>query len=179
MSDQRGIAGRLAASFIDSKLTPLVIAASILIGIGAVALLPREEEPQIVVPMIDVFVEMPGASPKEIEKSLTETVHLPTKSPAVVALAAQAVGDAKTPREKVDRLVHFVFHYLKADMVRPGAVVVDVGMNRLPDGALAGDVDFAGVKEVASAITPVPGGVGPMTITMLLVNTLAAASAAE
>src|SRR5262249_40945711 len=61
-------------------------------------------------------------------------------------------------------------NYLKADMVKPGAVVVDVGMNRLPDGALAGDVDFARVKEVASAITPVPGGVGPMTITMLLHN---------
>jgi methylenetetrahydrofolate dehydrogenase (NADP+)/methenyltetrahydrofolate cyclohydrolase len=66
-------------------------------------------------------------------------------------------------------------NYLTADMVRPGAVVVDVGMNRLPDGALAGDVDFAAVKEVASAITPVPGGVGPMTITMLMHNTLAAA----
>ena len=66
-------------------------------------------------------------------------------------------------------------NYLQADMVKPGAVVVDVGMNRLADGTLAGDVDFARVKEVASAITPVPGGVGPMTITMLLHNTLAAA----
>jgi methylenetetrahydrofolate dehydrogenase (NADP+)/methenyltetrahydrofolate cyclohydrolase len=65
--------------------------------------------------------------------------------------------------------------YLKADMVRPGAVVVDVGTNRLPDGRQAGDVDFDAVKEVASAITPVPGGVGPMTITMLLYNTLEAA----
>jgi methylenetetrahydrofolate dehydrogenase (NADP+)/methenyltetrahydrofolate cyclohydrolase len=66
-------------------------------------------------------------------------------------------------------------HFLKADMVRPGAVVVDVGMNRLPDGKLTGDVDFAAVSAVASAITPVPGGVGPMTITMLLHNTLRAA----
>jgi methylenetetrahydrofolate dehydrogenase (NADP+)/methenyltetrahydrofolate cyclohydrolase len=66
-------------------------------------------------------------------------------------------------------------HFLRADMVRPGAVVIDVGMNRLPDGSLAGDVDFAAVREVASAITPVPGGVGPMTITMLLYNTLQAA----
>jgi methylenetetrahydrofolate dehydrogenase (NADP+)/methenyltetrahydrofolate cyclohydrolase len=65
--------------------------------------------------------------------------------------------------------------FLKADMVPPGAVVVDVGMNRLPDGKLAGDVDFDAVSQVASAITPVPGGVGPMTITMLLVNTLEAA----
>jgi methylenetetrahydrofolate dehydrogenase (NADP+)/methenyltetrahydrofolate cyclohydrolase len=66
-------------------------------------------------------------------------------------------------------------HFLTADMVRPGAVVIDVGMNRLPDGKLAGDVDFAGVSQVASAITPVPGGVGPMTITMLLHNTVRAA----
>jgi methylenetetrahydrofolate dehydrogenase (NADP+)/methenyltetrahydrofolate cyclohydrolase len=65
--------------------------------------------------------------------------------------------------------------FLKADMVRPGAVVVDVGMNRLSDGKLVGDVDYEAVREVASAITPVPGGVGPMTITMLLYNTLQAA----
>jgi len=61
------------------------------------------------------------------------------------------------------------------EMVKPGAVVIDVGINRLPDGTLAGDVDFAAVKEVASRITPVPGGVGPMTIAMLLGNTVAAA----
>lgn len=68
-----------------------------------------------------------------------------------------------------------VARFLKADMVRPGAVVVDVGINRLPDGSLCGDVDFDAVREVASAITPVPGGVGPMTITMLLQNTIQAA----
>lgn len=65
--------------------------------------------------------------------------------------------------------------FVTADMVKPGAVVIDVGINRLPDGKLCGDVDFEGVKEVAGAITPVPGGVGPMTITMLLANTLEAA----
>ncbi|MFE8645410.1 bifunctional methylenetetrahydrofolate dehydrogenase/methenyltetrahydrofolate cyclohydrolase FolD [Sphingomonas sp. NCPPB 2930] len=64
---------------------------------------------------------------------------------------------------------------LTADMVKPGAVVIDVGMNRTEEGKLCGDVDFAGVSEVAGWITPVPGGVGPMTITMLLVNTLEAA----
>ena len=62
-----------------------------------------------------------------------------------------------------------------ADMVKPGAVVLDVGMNRDDAGKLCGDVDFEGVKQVAGYITPVPGGVGPMTITMLLVNTLEAA----
>lgn len=64
---------------------------------------------------------------------------------------------------------------LTADMVKPGAVVIDVGMNRDDAGKLCGDVDFAGVAEVAGWITPVPGGVGPMTITMLLVNTIEAA----
>jgi methylenetetrahydrofolate dehydrogenase (NADP+) / methenyltetrahydrofolate cyclohydrolase len=65
--------------------------------------------------------------------------------------------------------------FLKRDMVRAGAVVVDVGINRTAEGKLVGDVDFDGVKEVAAAITPVPGGIGPMTITMLLHNTLEAA----
>lgn len=65
--------------------------------------------------------------------------------------------------------------FIKADMVKDGAVVIDVGMNRRADGKLTGDVDFAGVSEKASYITPVPGGVGPMTITMLLKNTLTAA----
>jgi methylenetetrahydrofolate dehydrogenase (NADP+)/methenyltetrahydrofolate cyclohydrolase len=68
--------------------------------------------------------------------------------------------------------------FLKAEMVRPGAVVVDVGTNRLPDGKLVGDVDFEAVRLVASAISPVPGGVGPMTITMLLQNTFQAAKIA-
>lgn len=63
-------------------------------------------------------------------------------------------------------------------MIKPGAVVIDVGINRLPDGKLCGDVDFDSAKTVASAITPVPGGVGPMTITMLLGNTLRAAERA-
>ena len=65
--------------------------------------------------------------------------------------------------------------FVGADMVKPGAVVIDVGMNRREDGKLTGDVDFAAVEPIASAITPVPGGVGPMTITMLLKNTLTAA----
>ena len=65
--------------------------------------------------------------------------------------------------------------FVKAAMVKPGAVVIDVGISRLPDGRLAGDVDFESVREVASLITPVPGGVGPMTIAMLLANTVKSA----
>jgi methylenetetrahydrofolate dehydrogenase (NADP+)/methenyltetrahydrofolate cyclohydrolase len=64
---------------------------------------------------------------------------------------------------------------ITGDMVKPGAVVIDVGINRTPDGKLCGDVDFESAKNVAGWITPVPGGVGPMTITMLLQNTLEAA----
>jgi methylenetetrahydrofolate dehydrogenase (NADP+)/methenyltetrahydrofolate cyclohydrolase len=64
---------------------------------------------------------------------------------------------------------------ITGEMIKPGATVIDVGINRLPDGKLCGDVDFESAKEVAGAITPVPGGVGPMTITMLLANTLEAA----
>lgn len=69
--------------------------------------------------------------------------------------------------------------FITADMVKPGAVVIDVGMNRRPDGKLTGDVDYAAVSEVAGYITPVPGGVGPMTITMLLRNTVTAARLAH
>ncbi|MFB3145531.1 MAG: bifunctional 5,10-methylenetetrahydrofolate dehydrogenase/5,10-methenyltetrahydrofolate cyclohydrolase, partial [Nitrospirales bacterium] len=65
--------------------------------------------------------------------------------------------------------------FVKADMVKPGAVVIDVGINRLGDGRLVGDVDFEPVKERAGWLSPVPGGVGPMTIAMLLANTLEAA----
>ena len=64
---------------------------------------------------------------------------------------------------------------ITGSMIKPGAIVIDVGINRLPDGKLVGDVDFESAKHVAAAITPVPGGVGPMTITMLLGNTLRAA----
>jgi methylenetetrahydrofolate dehydrogenase (NADP+)/methenyltetrahydrofolate cyclohydrolase len=67
---------------------------------------------------------------------------------------------------------------LTADMVKPGAVVLDVGMNRDDAGKLCGDVDFDAVRLVAGCITPVPGGVGPMTITMLLANTLDSAQQA-
>jgi multidrug efflux pump subunit AcrB len=75
MKQQLGAAGKIARAFIDSKLTPLIIVASILLGLGALYALPREEEPQIIVPMIDIFVQMPGASPKEVEERVTKPME--------------------------------------------------------------------------------------------------------
>ena len=96
---------------------------------------------------------------------------------ATVTICHSATPDLKVHTLQADVIVAAVGkrNVLTADMVKPGAVVLDVGMNRDDDGKLCGDVDFEGVKQVASYITPVPGGVGPMTITMLLVNTLASA----
>jgi methylenetetrahydrofolate dehydrogenase (NADP+)/methenyltetrahydrofolate cyclohydrolase len=96
---------------------------------------------------------------------------------ATVTVCHSATADIGHPTRQADVVVAAVGkrNVLTADMVKPGAVVIDVGMNRDEQGKLCGDVDFAGVKEVAGFITPVPGGVGPMTITMLLVNTLEAA----
>jgi multidrug efflux pump subunit AcrB len=74
-SGKMGAAGKIAHAFIDSKLTPLIIIASILLGLAAVSALPREEEPQIIVPMIDIFVQMPGASPKEVEERVTKPME--------------------------------------------------------------------------------------------------------
>ena len=100
-----------------------------------------------------------------LQKNATVTVcHSATKDLKAMTLQADIVVAAVGKRNVVT-----------ADMVKPGAVVIDVGMNRNDEGKLCGDVDFEGVKEVASYIAPVPGGVGPMTITMLLVNTLEAA----
>ena len=65
--------------------------------------------------------------------------------------------------------------FVQGDWIKPGAVVIDVGINRLEDGSLCGDVDYAGAREAAAWITPVPGGVGPMTVATLLENTLQAA----
>jgi multidrug efflux pump subunit AcrB len=75
MSSPPGLAGRLAATFIPSKLTPLVVVGSVALGAFAVAALPREEEPQIIVPMVDVFVELPGASPTEVEQRVTRPME--------------------------------------------------------------------------------------------------------
>lgn len=94
-----------------------------------------------------------------------------------VTVCHSRTRDLKEVCKRADILVVAIgkADFVTADMVKEGAVVIDVGMNRNADGKLTGDVDFASVSEVASYITPVPGGVGPMTITMLLQNTLRAA----
>jgi len=103
-----------------------------------------------------------------LQKDATVTVaHSRTQNLKALTLQADVIVAAVGKR-----------NVLTADMVKPGAVVLDVGMNRNDEGKLCGDVDFEGVKEVAGYITPVPGGVGPMTITMLLVNTLESAQRA-
>ena len=96
---------------------------------------------------------------------------------ATVTVCHSGTADLAAMTRQADIVVAAVGkrNVLTADMVKPGAVVIDVGMNRNDAGKLCGDVDFDGVKQVAGWITPVPGGVGPMTITMLLVNTLEAA----
>jgi methylenetetrahydrofolate dehydrogenase (NADP+)/methenyltetrahydrofolate cyclohydrolase len=96
---------------------------------------------------------------------------------ATVTVCHSGTADLGAMTRQADIVVAAVGkrNVLTADMVKPGAVVIDVGMNRNDEGKLCGDVDFDGVKEVAGWITPVPGGVGPMTITMLLVNTIEAA----
>ncbi len=96
---------------------------------------------------------------------------------ATVTICHSGTKDLKAMTLQADVVVAAVGkrNVLTADMVKPGAVVIDVGMNRNDEGKLCGDVDFEGVRQVAGWITPVPGGVGPMTITMLLVNTLEAA----
>ena len=99
---------------------------------------------------------------------------------ATVTICHSATRDLKAMTLQADVVVAAVGkrNVLTADMVKPGAVVIDVGMNRNDQGKLCGDVDFDGVKAVAGWITPVPGGVGPMTRAMLLVNTLEAAERA-
>ena len=96
---------------------------------------------------------------------------------ATVTLCNSKTRDLGTQTRRADVLVVATGRpgIVTGDMIKPGSVVIDVGINRLPDGRLVGDVDFESARAVAGAITPVPGGVGPMTIAMLLVNTIEAA----
>lgn len=100
-----------------------------------------------------------------------------TNAGATVTLCHSQTHDLTAHLKRADIVVAAVGRprMVTGDMLKPGAVVIDVGINRLPDGKLCGDVDYASAAKVAGAITPVPGGVGPMTIAMLLANTVDAA----
>lgn len=126
-----------------------------------------------------------GISPAGKECVVIGRSNIVGKPMAMLLLHANGtvtIAHSKTPHlaevtARADILVSAVgrAHFVTVDMVKPGAVVIDVGMNRLDDGKLVGDVDYGPVSEKASYITPVPGGVGPMTRAMLLKNTLKAA----
>lgn len=131
------------------------------------------------------LIEKSGVNPRGKSAVIVGRSNIVGKPMALLLLAADAtvtVAHSRTPDLSVvtrnaDILVAAVGRakLIKADMVKPGAVVIDVGMNRDETGKLCGDVDFAEVKEIAGSITPVPGGVGPMTIAMLMQNTVLAA----
>ncbi len=131
------------------------------------------------------MIEKSGVNPRGKSAVIVGRSNIVGKPMALLLLAADAtvtVAHSRTPdlsavTRNADILVAAVGRakLIKADMVKPGAVVIDVGMNRDETGKLCGDVDFAEVKEIAGSITPVPGGVGPMTIAMLMQNTVLAA----
>jgi methylenetetrahydrofolate dehydrogenase (NADP+)/methenyltetrahydrofolate cyclohydrolase len=97
-----------------------------------------------------------------------------TGGDATVTVCHAASRDVDQFTRQADILIAAIgrAEHVKADAIKPGAVVIDVGMNRRADGSLCGDVEFEGASQVASWITPVPGGVGPMTVALLLRNTL-------
>ena len=131
------------------------------------------------------LIEKSGVNPRGKSAVIVGRSNIVGKPMALLLLAADAtvtVAHSRTPdlsavTRNADILVAAVGRakLIKADMVKPGAVVIDVGMNRDETGKLCGDVDFSEVKAIAGSITPVPGGVGPMTIAMLMQNTVLAA----
>lgn len=131
------------------------------------------------------LIEKSGVDPRGKSAVIVGRSNIVGKPMALLLLAADATvtvahsrtSDLSAVTRNADILVAAVGRakLIKADMVKPGAVVIDVGMNRDETGKLCGDVDFAEVKEIAGSITPVPGGVGPMTIAMLMQNTVLAA----
>ena len=131
------------------------------------------------------LIEKSGVNPRGKSAVIVGRSNIVGKPMALLLLAADAtvtVAHSRTPdlsavTRNADILVAAVGRakLIKADMVKPGAVVIDVGMNRDENGKLCGDVDFSEVKAIAGSITPVPGGVGPMTIAMLMQNTVLAA----
>ncbi len=162
-----GIAGKLAGAFIQSKLTPLIIAAAILLGLGAVIMLPREEEPQIIVPMIDVMVQMPGATSKEVEERVTGPMEkllweIPgveyvysTSSPGM----SMAIVRFKVGQNEEDAIVRLNQKmYANLDMIPPGAstpLVKPRSIDDVPILALtlsSGKYDHFTIRRVAAEV---------------------------
>ena len=143
MTDGSGLAGRLAAAFINSRLTPLLIVASLALGLFAVIALPREEEPQIVVPMIDVFVQMPGASPTEIEQRVARPLEkLLWEVPGVEYLySTSSTGEALV----IVRF--FVGENEEAALVRLNQKIA-ANMDLIPPGALPPLVKARSIDDV-------------------------------
>lgn len=135
------------------------------------------------------LLEEAGCDPKGKKALVVGRSNIVGKPMALLLLAADAtvtVAHSRTPDLEAEvRQAEIVVAavgrpgLIRGEWIRDGAYVIDVGMNRLPDGKLVGDVDFEGARQRAAAITPVPGGVGPMTIATLLANTLEAAEAAS
>src|SRR5512139_503281 len=144
MTRPHGIAGRLAAAFIESKLTPLFLVASLALGVLAVVALPREEEPQIIVPMIDVLVQMPGASPTEVEQRVARPLEkLLWEVPGVEYLySTSSTGQAMV-------IVRFyVGQNEEAALVRLNQKIA-ANMDLIPPGALAPLVKPRSIDDVA------------------------------
>ena len=138
---------------------------------------PRSCTPAGVMALLDHY-KIPVAGKRAVVIGRSIMVGKPMAQLLVEANATVTICHSKT--QKIGEVIHEADlvvaaigkpRFVKADMVKEGAVVVDVGINRMPDGKLAGDVDFEAVAPKASAITPVPGGVGPMTIALLMRNT--------
>jgi multidrug efflux pump subunit AcrB/nucleotide-binding universal stress UspA family protein len=163
-----GIAGKLAGAFIQSKLTPLIIVASILIGIGAVFMLPREEEPQIIVPMIDVMVQMPGSSAKEVEERVTkpmekllweipgvEYVYSTSSSGMAMAIVRFKVG--QNEEDAIVRLNQKLFANM--DLIPPGATPPMVKPRSIDDVPILGltlsssSYDHFTIRRIAAQIS--------------------------
>lgn len=156
------------------------------VNIGRLAMKNREPlfipcTPNGVIALID-YAGTPIEGARAVVLGRSNIVGLPVSllllhRNATVTICHSRTKDLASVTRQADILVAAIgrARFVKADMVKEGATVIDVGVNRLEDGTLSGDVDFEAVREKAAAITPVPGGVGPMTITMLLKNTVESA----
>jgi multidrug efflux pump subunit AcrB len=166
-----GVIKRILATFIESPLTPLVVVASLLLGAIAVFLLPREEEPQITVPMIDVFVQMPGASAKEVEQRITKPLEKPLEKLVWELPGVEYIYSTASPGQSLT-IVRFLVGgneeraivqlnqklYANFDFIPPGASLPLVKPRRIDDVPIlaltlhGGGYDGSALRRVAAAV---------------------------